>query len=257
MAFKFVILCVALAAVNAGVIETGWQPNPWNPHAATIVKQPAIIKQVVHEEPANYEFNYEVHDTQTGDIKRQHEKAVNGAISGQYSLVDPDGFRRVVSYTADDHHGFQANVQREPVDHKLVAPAHGWQAKPAHGWQAPTVTKIIAAAPSHGWEAKPQWQAPAVVKVQAPSHGWEAKPQWQAPTVTKIISPAPSHGWQAAPAHGWQAPTVVKVQAPTVTKIISPAPSHGWQAATAHGWQAPTVVKVQAPSHGWQSKPWA
>ncbi|CAH1710909.1 unnamed protein product [Chironomus riparius] len=236
MAFKFVILCVALAAVNAGVIETGWQPNPWNPHAATIVKQPAIIKQVVHEEPANYEFNYEVHDTQTGDIKRQHEKAVNGAISGQYSLVDPDGFRRVVSYTADDHHGFQANVQREPVDHKLVAPAHGWQAKPAHGWQAPTVTKIIAAAPSHGWEAKPQWQAP---------------------TVTKIISPAPSHGWQAAPAHGWQAPTVVKVQAPTVTKIISPAPSHGWQAATAHGWQAPTVVKVQAPSHGWQSKPWA
>ncbi|KAL7044554.1 hypothetical protein ACKWTF_001961 [Chironomus riparius] len=224
MAFKFVILCVALAAVNAGVIETGWQPNPWNPHAATIVKQPAIIKQVVHEEPANYEFNYEVHDTQTGDIKRQHEKAVNGAISGQYSLVDPDGFRRVVSYTADDHHGFQANVQREPVDHKLVAPAHGWQAKPAHGWQAPTVTKIIAAAPSHGWEAKPQWQAPAVVKVQAPSHGWEAKPQWQAPTVTKIISPAPSHGWQAAPAHGWQ---------------------------------APTVVKVQAPNHGWQSNPWA
>ena len=224
MAFKFVILCVALAAVNAGVIETGWQPNPWNPHTATIVKQPAIIKQVVHEEPANYEFNYEVHDTHTGDIKRQHEKAENGQISGQYSLVDPDGYRRVVSYTADDHHGFQANVQREPVDHKLIAPAHGWQAKPAHGWQAPTVTKVIAPAPSHGWEAKPQWQAPTVVKVQAPSHGWEAKPAWQAPTVTKIISPAPSHGWQAAPAHGWQ---------------------------------APTVVKVQAPSHGWQSNPWA
>lgn len=232
MAFKFVILCATLAAVSAGVIETGWQPNPWNPHTATIiqpattiVKQPALIKKVVEaESPANYEFNYEVHDTNTGDIKRQHEKAENGHISGQYSLVDPDGFRRVVSYTADDHHGFQANVQREPVDHKLVAPAHGWQAKPAHGWQAPTVTKIIAAAPSHGWEAKPQWQAPAVVKVQAPSHGWEAKPQWQAPTVTKIISPAPSHGWQAAPAHGWQ---------------------------------APTVVKVQAPSHGWQSNPWA
>ncbi|XP_070499677.1 larval cuticle protein A2B-like [Chironomus tepperi] len=220
MAFKFVILCVTLAAVNAGVIETGWQPNPWNPHATTIVKQPAIVKHVVAaESPANYEFNYEVHDTHTGDIKRQHEKAENGQVSGQYSLVDPDGFRRVVSYTADAHHGFQANVQREPVSHKVVAPAHGWQ--------APTVTKVIAPAPAHGW--------------QAPSHGW------QAPTVTKVIAPAPAHGWQA-PSHGWQAPTV--------TKVIAPAPAHGWQAPS-HGWQAPTVVKVQAPSHGWQSNPWA
>jgi hypothetical protein len=43
------------------------------------------------EKPANYEFNYEVHDTHTGDIKRQHEKADNGKIHGEYSLVDPDG----------------------------------------------------------------------------------------------------------------------------------------------------------------------
>lgn len=114
MAFKFVILCAALAAVNAGVIETGWQqPNAWNPHTtyvqpATVVKQiqpaiikqvqPTIVKKIVQEEaPANYEFNYEVHDAQTGDIKRQHEKAENGAISGQYSLIDADGYRRIVS----------------------------------------------------------------------------------------------------------------------------------------------------------------
>lgn len=102
MAFKFVIFVAALAAVNAGVIETGWQQPAqgwnagWQPQTTVvkpaIIAQPAIVKKIVHEEaPANYEFNYEVHDTHTGDIKRQQEKAENGHISGQYSLVDPDG----------------------------------------------------------------------------------------------------------------------------------------------------------------------
>lgn len=106
MAFKFVIFFAALAAVNAGVIETGWQqPSSgwqqpavaaWQPQTTYIkpaaIVQPAIVKKIVHEEaPANYEFNYEVHDSHTGDIKRQSEKAENGHVSGQYSLVDPDG----------------------------------------------------------------------------------------------------------------------------------------------------------------------
>lgn len=100
MAFKFVIFFAALAAVNAGIIETGWQQpqqgwqqpqHGWQPQT-TIIKPATIVKKIVHEEaPANYEFNYEVHDQHTGDIKRQNEKAENGQISGQYSLVDPDG----------------------------------------------------------------------------------------------------------------------------------------------------------------------
>jgi hypothetical protein len=54
--------------------------------------QPAIVKKIVeHEEPANYEFKYEVHDDHTGDIKRQYEHAQNGAIQGEYSLIDADG----------------------------------------------------------------------------------------------------------------------------------------------------------------------
>lgn len=53
--------------------------------------QPALIKQVHHEEPANYEFNYDVHDHHTGDIKQQHEVAHNGAVQGEYSLIDADG----------------------------------------------------------------------------------------------------------------------------------------------------------------------
>lgn len=76
MAFKFVLLFTVVAAASAGFLA------------------PAHVE---HEAPANYQFNYEVHDQHTGDIKRQHEVAKDGAISGEYSLYDADGFRRVVS----------------------------------------------------------------------------------------------------------------------------------------------------------------
>ncbi|XP_070499695.1 cuticle protein 8-like [Chironomus tepperi] len=138
MAFKLVLSFTILSVVSAGVVDLGYNSNYYHQPAAyqpatyvqpAVIKQAAYVKQVAHEAPANYEFNYEVHDAHTGDIKRQQEVAKDGAISGQYSLIDADGYRRVVSYTADDHHGFQANVQREPVDHKIVA-------------QAPVVTKV-------------------------------------------------------------------------------------------------------------------
>ena len=79
MAFKFIAFFAIVSVAAAGIL-------PAYEHAS-----------VHHEAPANYDFNYEVHDTHTGDIKRQHEKAENGHVSGQYSLVDPDGYRRVVS----------------------------------------------------------------------------------------------------------------------------------------------------------------
>lgn len=33
-------------------------------------------------------------------------------VKGEYSLVEPDGTIRIVKYTADDHNGFNAIVQR-------------------------------------------------------------------------------------------------------------------------------------------------
>lgn len=123
MAFKLVIFFAACSMASAGVLQA-------YDHQAYYQPQATLVKQVVHaaEAPANYDFNYDVHDQHTGDIKQQHETAQNGAISGQYSLIDADGFRRIVDYTADDHHGFNANVRREPLGHqqavvKTVQPA--------------------------------------------------------------------------------------------------------------------------------------
>jgi hypothetical protein len=111
MAFKFLILFAVASVASAGIIA--------DYHGA----------QYQHEQPANYDFNYEVHDAHNGDIKRQHEVAKDGNISGEYSLVEPDGIhRRVVSYTASAHEGFNAKVHRE-----------AWNG--GHGQQ---ITKVIA-----------------------------------------------------------------------------------------------------------------
>ena len=150
MAFKLVIFFAAASMASAGLIPAYEQQSYYQP-AATVYKQAAVLKQVVHEEPANYDFNYDVHDPHTGDVKQQHETAHDGAIQGQYSLIDADGYRRIVDYTADDHHGFNANVRREPVEgHKIiktVQPAIAVQkiiAQPAIA-----VQKYIAPAPQY------------------------------------------------------------------------------------------------------------
>lgn len=53
------------------------------------------------------------------------KKFLNHFLSiGSYSLVESDGSRRIVEYTADAHNGFNAVVHKEPaaVAVKAVAP---------------------------------------------------------------------------------------------------------------------------------------
>jgi hypothetical protein len=199
MAFKFVLLFASLAAVNAGVLQpagiyqqtaaifpqqgaivkqpvyaqAAYQPAYSQPAYQPAYAQPAIVKQLVQpaivkqvhyaEAPANYEFNYDVHDEHTGDIKQQHEKAVNGAITGQYSLIDADGYRRIVDYTADDVHGFNANVRREPLHQQnkiIVQQPIAVQKVIA---QPIAVQKVIAQPALNAWQQPAQnaWQQPA------------------------------------------------------------------------------------------------
>ncbi|CAH0557233.1 unnamed protein product [Brassicogethes aeneus] len=59
-----------------------------------------------------YEFKYGVQDPHTGDHKTQHEVRDGDVVKGSYSLVEPDGTTRTVHYTADDHNGFNAVVEK-------------------------------------------------------------------------------------------------------------------------------------------------
>ncbi|VEN54706.1 unnamed protein product [Callosobruchus maculatus] len=106
-----------------------------------------VAKTIVAEQsaPAHYDFGYAVSDPHTGS----------------YSLVESDGTRRTVEYTADPHNGFNAVVHKEPaqVAVKAVAPV---VAKVA----APVVAKVAApvayAAPAYGYaHAAPAYAAPS------------------------------------------------------------------------------------------------
>jgi len=68
--------------------------------------------------PTPYHFEYNVKDLHTHDIKSQHEESDgHGNVKGSYSLVEPDGSTRIVKYTADHEHGFNADVKKIDAPH--------------------------------------------------------------------------------------------------------------------------------------------
>lgn len=62
--------------------------------------------------PPRYAFDYGVQNDHTGDHKQQREERHGDRVVGVYSLLEPDGTRRVVHYEADDRNGFNARVER-------------------------------------------------------------------------------------------------------------------------------------------------
>ncbi|XP_023954662.1 cuticle protein 7-like [Bicyclus anynana] len=61
-----------------------------------------------------YGYSYSVEDPHTGDHKSQHETRDGDVVKGEYSLLQPDGSFRKVTYTADHHNGFNAVVHNTP-----------------------------------------------------------------------------------------------------------------------------------------------
>ncbi|CAH2256123.1 jg10385 [Pararge aegeria aegeria] len=98
MAAKFVVVLALAAVAHSSVVP--------------------VVK--VDDEATS--FSYGVADPITGDYKSQVESRVGGVVRGQYSLVDPDGTKRIVDYTADDVNGFNAVVRKEPLVANVVAP---------------------------------------------------------------------------------------------------------------------------------------
>jgi hypothetical protein len=77
--------------------------------------KPEVKKLPIINRSADYDFSYSVNDNFSGDIKSQSETRRGNTVSGTYSLIDADGFRRIVDYQADDKNGFTAQIRREPV----------------------------------------------------------------------------------------------------------------------------------------------
>ncbi|XP_044737554.1 cuticle protein 8-like [Chrysoperla carnea] len=194
MAFKLIAFAALIAVARAGLIPAhGYAAAPAvYSHAAPAVYShaaPAVYahaapvavahaapihaKVLVAEAPAKYSFQYGVHDSHTGDVKEQHEERNGDAVQGYYTLNEADGTKRIVHYTADDHNGFNAVVQREgkpvhPVAVKAVAPVAVAHA-PVYAHAAPLA--VAHAAPAVYAHAAPLSVAHAAPLAYA-SHGY-------------------------------------------------------------------------------------
>ncbi|EDV50885.1 larval cuticle protein A2B [Drosophila erecta] len=195
MAQKLILVLSALMAVSSAVVVPG--PGlalPGYPSYPALAKVAApLVAKVAGPEPYDpnpqYTFSYDVHDGSTGDVKSQQETRSGDVVQGAYSLIEADGTRRIVEYTADPVHGFNAVVRREGAVVKAVAP----------------VAKVLAPAPLlHA--------APLVAKV--PAYGPALAPAY----------PALAHGYgpALAPAYG---PALPKLALPALP-ALSPLGYH-------------------------------
>jgi len=105
--------------------------------------------------PPKYNFAYDVSDAYTGDYKTQTEVRDGDYVKGQYTVVEPDGTRRVVDYTADEENGFNAVVSKEghptadaPAAYRPVAVAPAYRPAVAAPAYRPTAAYRPAAAAS-------------------------------------------------------------------------------------------------------------
>uniref|UniRef100_A0A1I8MGV9 Cuticle protein n=1 Tax=Musca domestica TaxID=7370 RepID=A0A1I8MGV9_MUSDO len=183
MAFKFVFALAFVAVASAG-----YAPVAYHTAAAPVaVAQKVVVKSEEFDPHPQYKFSYGVEDKLTGDSKSQNEERDGDAVRGEYSLIDADGYKRTVHYTADDANGFNAVVQREPLGHavvKTVAPV-------AH-YAAPAAVVKHVAPVAHYAAPVAHYSAPAVVKTVAPvAH-------YAAPAVVKTVAPVAHY---AAPTH--------------------------------------------------------
>ncbi|XP_030561098.1 larval cuticle protein A2B [Drosophila novamexicana] len=184
MAQKLLLVLSALLAVSSAVLVPGpglalpalpAYPSlgaPVYPKLAAPV-YPGLAKvavaKVAAPEPYDpnpqYSFSYDVHDSSTGDVKNQQESRSGDVVQGSYSLIEADGTRRIVEYTADPVHGFNAVVHREGVAVKAVAPVAKVLA-PAPLLHAPVVAKL----PAYGPALAPAYHAPAYGPALAPAY---------------------------------------------------------------------------------------
>ncbi|XP_044745313.1 uncharacterized protein LOC123307161 [Coccinella septempunctata] len=94
-------------------IPAGQPPPPFHPGHTAPSLQYSEQNQFI--QGREYDYGYSVNDETTGDQKFHRESRHDNVVHGTYSLIEPDGSKRTVVYTADDVHGFNAVVYRDEV----------------------------------------------------------------------------------------------------------------------------------------------
>merc|ERR1711973_10037 len=168
---------------------------------------PTISQRLIPEEefvPANYNFGYSVSDVVSGDSKTRQETREGDLVTGSYSVADPDGRIRTVTYTADSVHGFQAKVTYDGEEGPVAIPFN----------PPPTPVNIVANAPG---------PAPINVVAQAPA---PAPAPFPAPITppAPVATPAAEEVIIAKDAPTPASPTTLTTSAPVTTPVTAPQP---------------------------------
>ena len=142
----FVLVASALTVARAGYLEAGPALGPYA--AAAPLYSPTAVAKAVDDSysPPQYAFSYGVNDPHTGDNKEHHETRSGDVVQGSYSLVEPDGTRRTVEYTADPVNGFNAVVHKTP----LAAPVAKVAAPVPATYSSPVPATFASPALSYG-----------------------------------------------------------------------------------------------------------
>ncbi|XP_036334916.1 cuticle protein 7 [Rhagoletis pomonella] len=165
---KILFITATFALTHGGVIGPyaahygphGARPLHYAPYAAphaplpgpyvAPAPAPAPAAPEPYDPAPKYSFGYDIQDV-------SFDPFMTPPMPGQdqpYSLVDPDGTKRTVDYTADPHNGFNAVVRKEPIAYKVAhapapAPIAPAPIGPAVAVKAPAISYPIAITPAH------------------------------------------------------------------------------------------------------------
>ena len=183
-----------------------------------------------------YNFGYSIADTLTGDSKTREESRDGDVVRGSYSVADPDGRIRTVTYTADAVNGFQAKVTYDGAEGPVAIPFNAPSAAPAAVSAVATIdeedTVIAARVPAAATATRQSINASRLIPLRsvaaAPASAIHAVHTAAVPTVFRTAA----------------APTVFRTAAtPTVFRTAAAPAVHA-----VHHAAVPTVIRTASPA---------
>lgn len=146
--------------------------------ASVVDVAPTFLQSAPVAEPYDYNpqysYGYDVQDPLTGDSHGQVETRSGDVVAGSYNLLEADGSRRVVDYTADPINGFNAVVSKQlpaPVVAPLAPPV------PIAPFSAPILrgAPVVSSAP---WAGSPLLRSALPAAPWAARHVAKSAPLW-------------------------------------------------------------------------------
>uniref|UniRef100_A0A1A9W4I1 Cuticle protein n=1 Tax=Glossina brevipalpis TaxID=37001 RepID=A0A1A9W4I1_9MUSC len=211
MELKLAVIFTLLVGTNAGLIPSGHiYHNP-----VSVATHPVLSKTSdEYDSHPQYKYSYDVQDSVSGDSKSQVEERDGDVVRGEYSLVDSDGFKRTVQYTADSINGFNAVVNREPLGKIAASPGLLNAVVPAISPAA--IVKTVA--PVTHYSSAPVYRTAPAVYHTAPST-----------TVVKTLTPNTHYTTQGV---HYAAPALYKTLTP-VSHVSAPVVAPAYTTYTA------------------------